>query len=136
MNKKIGIIALVLLILIGGSLFFMQSRTTSTITTIDITQTGGITKTISVDGGDFYFKPNQIIVKKGDSVTIIFTNIDSDDDHDFILEGYNLKTEVIKPHQTGKIQLTADKAGTFQFLCNVEGHSERGMRGSLIVKEF
>src|SRR5512143_1034634 len=42
----------------------------------------GSVKTFNVNGGSFYFKPNVITVKKGDTVRIVFKN--NDGFHDWV----------------------------------------------------
>lgn len=35
--------------------------------------------------------------------------------------------------QTASIKFTAEKAGTYQFVCTLPGHQQAGMRGQLVV---
>jgi nitrite reductase (NO-forming) len=93
----------------------------------------GMVKAIAVAGGDFYFKPNEIKVKKGEKVTITLTN-EGKMKHDFVLDEFNVKSEQTNGGTTTTVEFTADKAGTFEFYCSVGTHRQLGMKGNLIVE--
>jgi cytochrome c oxidase subunit 2 len=88
--------------------------------------------TISVEGGNYFFKPNEIRVKKGQKVTIIFTNAGGI--HDFVIDEFNVRTQPIPGGQTATISFTPDKTGSFEFYCSVANHRQMGMKGTLIVE--
>jgi plastocyanin len=92
----------------------------------------GERKDIMVQGGDYYFKPNQLRVKKGDTVNIIFKNVDGT--HDFVIDEFKIKTNQITAGRQETVTFTADKAGTFEFYCSVGDHRQMGMKGTLIVE--
>ena len=86
---------------------------------------------ITVEGGNFFFKPNEIRVKKGEKVTVTFTN--SGGMHNFVIDEFDVKSETINGGST-KVEFTADKAGTFEFYCSIGNHKQMGMKGNLIVE--
>jgi cytochrome c oxidase subunit II len=88
-------------------------------------------KAISVEGGNFFFKPNEIRVKKGEKVTITFTSAGGM--HDFVIDEFNVKSETINSGST-TVEFTPDKAGTFEFYCGIGMHRKMGMVGKLIVE--
>lgn len=90
------------------------------------------TLTFTVDAGNFYFSPNVIHVKKGDTVKIVFKN--DGGFHDWILDEFNVTMEPIKGGETAELQFVADKAGTFEYYCSVGSHRAMGMKGQLIVE--
>lgn len=90
-------------------------------------------KVVSVDGGAFYFNPNEIVVKKGNKVKVIFSNVEGM--HDFAIDEFNVKTERINAGQTTTVEFTASEAGIFEYYCSVGDHRAKGMRGTLIVEE-
>ena len=96
------------------------------------TQTTGKVENITVEGGNYYFNPKQITVKKGDTVNITFKNAGGF--HDFVLDEFNVKTSVIKSDATATVSFVADKAGTFQYYCSVGNHRAMGMEGTLTVE--
>jgi nitrosocyanin len=89
-------------------------------------------KEFSVEGGMFYFKPNEIKVKKGDTVKITLTN--KEGLHDWVLDEFNAKTKRIKAGETDTVTFVADKVGTFEYYCSVGNHRAMGMKGNLIVE--
>ncbi len=90
--------------------------------------------TFNVTGGSFYFTPNEIRVKQGDKVKIIFTNAGGM--HNFILDAYNVKTQTIQTGASETVEFTADKKGTFEFYCGVGNgyHRQKGQVGVLLVE--
>ncbi len=150
----IGIIAIVLLAA-GGFFFYTQSQsttanpameanesteqmnTTDTMTAEPTTDTGEsmtdeVAQTIEVEGGSFFFKPNEIRVKKGQQVTINFTN--SGGLHDFVIDEFDVATKQLQAGGKESITFTPDKVGTFEFYCSVGQHRQMGMKGNLIVE--
>lgn len=89
--------------------------------------------TFDVTGGNFWFAPNAIRVKKGDTVKIRFLN--SDGFHNFVLDEFNASFEPIRTGETAEVEFVADKAGTFEYYCSVGSHRQLGQKGSLIVEE-
>ena len=72
-------------------------------------------------------------LKKGDRVKIVFKNTQGF--HDWTLADFNVKTQQIQAGQSDTIEFVADKAGTFEFICSVPTHKDKGMMGKLIVEE-
>ena len=115
--------------------------------------TGG--NTITVKAGALKYAPATIEVTAGQTVRLVFENDDSVD-HDFsIMEfpmammataapmaGHDMSGMTDQPQlhmavamgQTGTMEFTPTKPGTYEFFCTVPGHREAGMIGTLIVK--
>lgn len=91
------------------------------------------TLTFTVVAGNFFYVPNQIKVKKGDTVKIVFQN--SGGMHNFNIDEFNLKGKTIKTGETDTIEFVADKAGTFQYYCSIGSHRKMGQQGNLVVEE-
>lgn len=54
-------------------------------------------------------------------------------EHDFVIQGLNVRAEGIQPGQTKRV--TADlKPGTYTVICDIPGHAEAGMKTTLTVK--
>lgn len=92
----------------------------------------GEIRTIAVEGGAFYYKPNEIRVKKGEKVKVVLSSKDMV--HDFVIDELGVRTAVIKAGDTGTVEFTADKAGTFEYYCSIGQHRKNGMVGKLIVE--
>ncbi len=88
---------------------------------------------IMVEGTEFSMSPNEITVNKGEKITIMFKNVGSVA-HSFEIHELGITTEPIVPGDTTKIILTTENTGSFIYWCDVEGHRNAGMEGTLIVK--
>jgi plastocyanin len=86
----------------------------------------------TVEGSQFKFTPNELKVKKGDTVEIVFKN--SEGFHDWVLDEFNAKTKQISAGESETISFVADKTGTFEYYCSVGKHRQMGMVGNLIVE--
>ncbi len=89
-------------------------------------------KVFAVAGSNFAFDTKEIRVKKGDVVTINFTNTAGF--HDWVLDEFNAKTAQLQAGATATVTFTADKTGTFEYYCSVGQHRKMGMVGNLIVE--
>lgn len=92
----------------------------------------GERKDVMITGGNYYFKPNIIRVKKGDTVKIIFTN--SGGMHDFVIDEFKVQTKTLQDGAQETATFTPDKSGIFDFYCSVGNHRQMGMQGKLIVE--
>jgi len=89
--------------------------------------------TFTVIAGNFFYVPNQIKVKKGDNVKIIFQN--SGGTHNFNMDEFNVKTKTIKTGETDTVEFVADKVGTFKYYCAIGSHRKMGQEGNFVVEE-
>ena len=110
----------------------MPSVTAPAATGTATTTTTTAVKEFTVHGGSFYFKPNQLTVKKGDNVKITFVN--DGGFHDFVLDEFNVKTDVIGSSKSQTVTFIASKTGSFQYYCSVGNHKAMGMLGTLVVQ--
>ena len=88
-------------------------------------------KVIKVVAKKFVFVPEEIHLKLGETVTLEFTAPEVP--MGFLLPDFKLRADIV-PGKVTTVQFTPDKAGTFQFLCDVfcgSGHEDMG--GALIV---
>ena len=94
-------------------------------------------RVIKITAKDWQWSPSEIRTKKGERV--IFEVTSADIDHGFAIPELGIN-RALKPGVTERIPFTADKMGTFSFLCSVScgqgtgGHGHRTMRGALIVE--
>jgi cytochrome c oxidase subunit 2 len=110
-----------------------QEQTTPAATEGAMQNEDAMATAITVEGGAFYFKPNEIRVKQGQKVTVTLTNAGGM--HDFVIDELNVKSEMIDgAGSTTTVEFTPDKKGTFEFYCSVGNHRQMGMKGTLIVE--
>lgn len=88
---------------------------------------------IAVEGGSFYFSPNEIRATVGKPVTISYSS--KNGLHDFVIAELNVGSDTVSGGQTTTVTFTPDKTGTFEFYCSIGRHREMGMKGQLIVQE-
>ncbi len=101
-------------------------------TTVGVTLGTGVVKSFNVTGQNFSFTPNEIRVKKGDTVKVTFT---SNGTHDFVIDEFNARTAVLRTGDAPQtIEFVADKTGSFEYYCSVGSHRQMGMVGRLIVE--
>ncbi|MEX2052299.1 MAG: cupredoxin domain-containing protein [Candidatus Paceibacterota bacterium] len=151
--NKIYIVAIILILLIGGAIFWMnaneaQAPVDETIVQTENDNTSGslsntpendvvadpapTVKTFTVLANPFSYTPSVLTVKKGDLVRINFKN--ENGQHDFVIDGLDVRTSIIKTGEEQTIEFTADKPGNFEFYCSVGEHKALGMVGTLKVE--
>lgn len=135
MNKNIGIIAILILVVAAGGYFFMQksanlesaieennSQVEETVEDQDSVVLGDSTITIA----DFAFAPQTITVKKGS--TVIWTNEDSVGHTVTSDTGSELDSALLSKGQS--YSKTFNQAGTFSYHCTPHPN----MKGTVIVE--
>jgi cytochrome c oxidase subunit 2 len=81
----------------------------------------------------FEYSPSEITVKKGQPVVIEIVSLDRK--HGFTIPGLKVRSDV-KPGAQNVVRFTPDKAGTFNFHCDLFcGTGHEGMAGTLVVVE-
>ncbi len=89
-------------------------------------------KKFSITAQNWSFSPSTITVNKGDKVELSIKSVDVN--HGFFLSAFNVNKQ-LKPGETVTASFTADKAGSFSFVCSVFcGSGHASMSGTLIVK--
>jgi uncharacterized cupredoxin-like copper-binding protein len=115
-----------------------------------------VTRTINISmiekgDGSMSFNPVAIVVKKGETVRLAFTN-KGENDHEFVMDTHAEVMEHkaamekfpdmehedpnqirIGPKGKGEIVWTFTTAGDFDFACLIPGHHDLGMKGTIKV---
>jgi heme/copper-type cytochrome/quinol oxidase subunit 2 len=89
-------------------------------------------KVVEVEAGSFYYKPNEIRVKKGQKVKITLKSVSMM--HDFVIDELKVKAPITKSGSVSTVEFVADKVGKFQYYCSVADHKAKGQVGTLIVE--
>jgi plastocyanin len=159
MNKNVVTVLVVAVILIAGGIYMMggngteeaQVTTDQTLTenqgevagivtdTSSTTDSGssegdvaGAVKTFNVEANNFKYSVSEIKVKKGETVKIVFKNVEGF--HDWVVDEFSAKTKQLKAGESETIEFVADKSGSFEYYCSVGSHRQMGMKGKLIVE--
>lgn len=88
---------------------------------------------VKITAKKFEYSPREITLKKGVPVTVELTSLDRT--HGFNCPGLNVRSD-IPPGQTTRVRFVPDKAGRFDFHCDLfcgSGHEQ--MTGTFIVTE-
>ena len=94
-------------------------------------QTAAAAKTVSVKGGEFFFRLSTKSIAKPGKVTFVFKNI-GHVQHDFRINGK--QTPLTSPGRTARLVVTFKKKGKYRYLCTEPGHAAAGMRGVFTVR--
>jgi uncharacterized cupredoxin-like copper-binding protein len=87
---------------------------------------------IAVELGDLFIKPVELTAAAGDLTFEVHNGGGAD--HNFAVEGLG-KTPMLKPDESFTLELKGVKAGTYEYICEVAGHADGGMKGTLTVAE-
>lgn len=143
--KKMLIAFLIVLFIAGGAYYYTNFQNMSpqeedvtlqeTATIEENTVATGSTevKEFKIIGKNIAFEGGDIRVKKGDTVRVVFTV--EQGNHDWVIDEFNTRTNMLNTGETETVEFVADKAGTFEYYCSVPGHRLIGMKGNLIVEE-
>ena len=94
-------------------------------------QASATATTVTVRGGEFFFKLSTKSIATPRKVTFVFKNV-GHILHDFKINGK--KTPLIKPGKTAKLTVSFKKKGAYHYLCTVPGHAAAGMKGVFTVR--
>jgi len=86
----------------------------------------------TVEARNFRFSVEEMKVKQGDTVRVVFSN--GEGLHDWTIDEFSAKTKQLKAGESEAIEFVADKIGTFEYYCSVGTHRQMGMVGKLIVE--
>jgi uncharacterized cupredoxin-like copper-binding protein len=91
-------------------------------------------------GTDLKFTPNKATGKVGQVYTIVLDNKGLIE-HDIAFPGLKGTSSapdakvLVKPGETGKMDVTFSEAGTYEFVCTIPGHKEAGMKGTMTIEK-
>ena len=88
--------------------------------------------TAEVVSQDIFFEPTEITIPANTDVTISLPN-EGAAAHNFSIDELDISVD-LAPGETKEVVINAP-AGTYEFYCNVPGHREAGMVGTLTVSE-
>lgn len=91
---------------------------------------------VTLDGGEFYFEPNMIEAKPGQTVTVRLTNTTGEMPHDFVIDELGVATDMVMPGEETTVTFTVPETAagqSYEFYCSVGEHRANGMVGTLNV---
>ncbi len=89
---------------------------------------------VDVDLHSFYFEPNRIVVRSGRPVELVLHNRSILVPHNLTVVDSTLSLDgSVWGFGTRRLRFTPEQPGEYPFFCHVDGHSRKGMRGTLVV---
>ena len=89
-------------------------------------------RVIDVEAGSFYYKPNVMKVKKGETVRIVLKAVSMM--HDFNIDELGVKLPIVTDGDSGTIEFVAGEVGTFEYYCSVGQHRANGQVSMITVE--
>ena len=97
------------------------------------TPTSASRVTIRVVANEWSFKLSKRTVPAGS--TVVFKVVNKGDElHDFMITALGKKTPYIKSGKSATLKVTFKKKGSYEYICTVGEHAQRGMQGKIKVK--
>jgi uncharacterized cupredoxin-like copper-binding protein len=87
---------------------------------------------VEVSMVDLAFEPSDLTIPADTDVSIVLTN-NGAAPHNFYLEDLDVHSDTLSPGDTATVTVNLP-AGTYTYYCNVPGHRQAGMEGTLVVK--
>lgn len=142
------VVILAVIVVIAGLFFFMGGRNKvgeeSMTPVVGKTPAAGVGEstdgamtesadvlTVKMEAGSFYYKPNVINAKLGQTVRVELSAVSLQ--HDFNIDDLGVKSAIIPSGKSTTVEFTADTLGEFEFYCSVGNHRQQGMVGTLNV---
>ena len=90
---------------------------------------------VIITSTEFKYVPAKVQVPSGRAVTLVLDNSGAETEHGIILPAFNFRLEV-KAGEIARKSIIFDNPGEYEFSCDLPGHREAGMKGTLIVGAF
>lgn len=90
---------------------------------------------IRIVSTEFKYMPPKIQIAAGHKVTLILDNSGAETEHGLFLPAFNFRLDA-KAGDVARKTAVFDKPGDYDFICDLPGHSEAGMKGMLTVREI
>lgn len=81
---------------------------------------------------EFKYAPAEVVVSSGRAVTLVLDNSGAETEHGLFLPVLGFRLEA-KAGQIARKSTVFVKTGAYKFICDLPGHFEAGMTGTLIV---
>ena len=81
---------------------------------------------------EFNYAPAKVWAIAGRAVTLVLDNSGAETEHGLFVPGLGFHLQV-KAGEIARKKIVFDKSGIYEFNCDLPGHREAGMKGTLIV---
>jgi nitrite reductase (NO-forming) len=86
---------------------------------------------VDITAGDIFFEPKKVTIPANTDVTFTISN-QGVAAHNFSIDALKISVD-LPPGETKEVVVNAPP-GTYEYYCNVPGHKEAGMVGTLTVE--
>ena len=97
-----------------------------------LVQDTSVVREFTVEGSPFKFSVTEMRVKLGETVKVIFKNVEGK--HDWRVDEFGVATKIINAGEEDTVEFVVNKTGSFEYYCSVGEHRKLGMVGTLIVE--
>ena len=84
---------------------------------------------------EFGYAPAKVMVIAGRAVTLILDNSGAETEHDLFVPALGFRLHA-KAGGTARKSTVFEKPGQYEYSCDLPGHRDAGMMGTLIVRVF
>ncbi len=83
---------------------------------------------------EFRFSPATVLVAAGRAVTLVLDNSGGETEHGLFVPGLGFRLQA-KAGEIARKNILVEKPGKYDYNCDLPGHHEAGMNGTLIVAD-
>ncbi|MGH6846730.1 MAG: cupredoxin domain-containing protein [Methylocella sp.] len=87
---------------------------------------------VTIVATEFRFSPATVLVAAGRAVTLVLDNSGAETEHGLFVPALGFRLPV-KAGEIARQNIVFEKPGKYEFICDLPGHNEAGMTGTLIV---
>ena len=84
---------------------------------------------------EFGYAPANVMVIAGRAVTLVLDNSGAESEHDLVVSAYGFRL-LARAGETARKSTVFEKPGEYEYSCDLPGHRDAGMKGTLIVRAF
>jgi plastocyanin len=81
---------------------------------------------------EFRFSPTTVLIPAGQPVTLVLDNRGAETEHGLFVPDLGFRLQA-KAGEIARKDILAEKAGKYDYVCDLPGHRDSGMTGTLIV---
>ena len=105
----------------------------------DIAAPGPLNETkpaeVRIVSTEFGYAPANVMVIAGRAVTLVLDNSGAETEHDLVVSAYGFSMQAAAG-ETARKSTVFEKPGEYEYSCDLPGHRDAGMKGTLIVRAF
>ena len=81
---------------------------------------------------EFRFSPTTVLVAAGRAATLVLDNSGAETEHGLFVPGLGFRLQA-KAGEIARKNIVVEKPGKYDFTCDLPGHRDAGMMGTLVV---